>query len=122
MDDSSNRTEFDFHKFQTEVHEWEKRNFGADQPPWCQIMGMTEELGELAHAYLKNHQGIRGTTQEHEAAMIDAIGDLTVYMVAFCSRMGLDFSSIVQNVWGVVKHRDWTKNSLTGRSDGEPVV
>jgi len=38
-------------------------------------MGLVEEVGELAHAHLKNEQGIRGTPEEHVQAKVDAIGE-----------------------------------------------
>jgi NTP pyrophosphatase (non-canonical NTP hydrolase) len=49
------------------------------------ILGLIEENGELAHAHLKAKQGIRGTPEEHEAAMRDAIGDIVIYLLGVMS-------------------------------------
>lgn len=44
-------------------------------------VGVIEELGELAHSWLKEEQAIRGTPEEHQAAGKDAVGDLIVYLL-----------------------------------------
>jgi hypothetical protein len=71
-----------------ERDEWVARNFppGPDDIPGNDsILGVVEELGELAHAHLKAKQGIRGTQAEHDAAAKDAIGDITVYLLGVMS-------------------------------------
>lgn len=71
-----------------ERDEWVARNF----PPYTgeipgndSIIGCIEELGELAHAHLKKKQGIRGTTEQHDEAAQDAIGDIVVYLLGVMS-------------------------------------
>lgn len=69
-------------KLVDERNEWVARNFPDEQGrPEQSVFGVVEELGELAHAHLKEQQGIRGTAEEHQAAAKDAIGDLTVYLL-----------------------------------------
>jgi len=70
-----------------EVGEWSMKNFG-EQSPENPAEGFIEELGEFCHAHLKMKQGIRGTQEEHQAAMADAIGDATIYLADFCYRAG----------------------------------
>ena len=41
----------DFDRLQAEQAEWSARNFGA-QPSWHMVLGLIEEVGELAHAQL----------------------------------------------------------------------
>lgn len=103
----------DFSMLQSEVGEWSRKNFPNNTPD-NPFLGLVEELGELAHALLKTKQGIRGTAAEHEAAAKDAIGDLLVYMADFCERKGWSMQQIIEEVWGVVKQRDWTKNKKDG--------
>lgn len=81
------------------------------------LMGLQEELGELAHAHLKATQGIRGTWDEHEAAARDAVGDILLYLADYCSRRGWSLQEIAEQVGREVWARDWTKNPKTG---GEP--
>lgn len=95
--------------------EWQTHNFG---PPKSheQFMGMTEELGELAHALLKRSQGIRGTKEEHDAAAKDAIGDLLIFTLALCNAEGWDLQSILEETWGAVRQRDWVRFPGDGRT------
>jgi NTP pyrophosphatase (non-canonical NTP hydrolase) len=69
---------------------------------------MQEELGELSHAFLKKHQGIR-MDEDHDAAMVDAIGDFIIYLAGFCNSTHLDLASSVESTWMEVKKRDWVK-------------
>jgi NTP pyrophosphatase (non-canonical NTP hydrolase) len=72
-----------------------------------------EELGELAHAHLKQEQGIR-SNEDHDAAARDAIGDVVIYLMDYCSVRGWDFSDCVSEAWGDVSERDWIANPATG--------
>ena len=96
---------------QKEQDEWSRRNFD-NKKPYQPILGATEEVGELAHAYLKMEQGIRGTKAEHEAAMKDAVGDCCIFLMDLCNQMGWDLESIITETWAQVKKRDWKKDSL----------
>lgn len=66
-------------KLQGEIGQWSRENFD-NQPSLNACLGVAEEVGELTHAYLKNTQGIRGTSDEHIAAMIDAVADALIYL------------------------------------------
>ncbi len=70
-------------KIQKEHRIWQARNFGS---PSAQdsLIGISEELGELSHAFLKDKQGIR-LNEDHEANMEDAVGDLLIYVFSFCT-------------------------------------
>jgi NTP pyrophosphatase (non-canonical NTP hydrolase) len=85
------------------------RNFGP-HPAWHPLLGAVEEIGELAHSFLKAEQGIRGTKEEHEAAAKDAVADTIIYLADFCSCVGFDLEAIVDMTWDEVKRRDWKKN------------
>ena len=78
------------------------------------VLGAAEEVGELAHAFLKMEQGIRGKREEHEANMKDAVGDCVIFLMDLCNQMGWDFENIVDTTWSQVKQRDWKKNSHEG--------
>jgi NTP pyrophosphatase (non-canonical NTP hydrolase) len=101
----------DLKKIQTEQAEWSRRNFD-NRKPHQPILGASEEVGELAHAYLKMEQGIRGTKEEHVAAMKDAVGDCVIFLMDLCNQMGWNFEEIVGGTWDQVKKRDWKKDSL----------
>lgn len=92
-------------RLQEEQREWSVRNFPA-QESWECLVGATEEIGELAHAHLKMHQGIR-TTEDHEAAGRDAVGDVVVFLAGYCSARGWSLEDCVVQAWDTVKRRDW---------------
>lgn len=98
-------------KIQEEQAVWSLRNFGK-QPSWQPLLGAVEELGELAHAHLKATQGIR-KNEQHVENEIDAIGDIIIYLIAYCNSRGHDIEKIVQHTWDQVKQRDWVKNPDT---------
>lgn len=100
-------------QMQEEVASWAAHNFpGAKR--WEPLVGMQEELGELSHAFLKLHQGIRGG-EDHEAAMRDALGDLIVYACHFAELNNIDLGDEVTKTWAQVKERDWQKNKESGQ-------
>lgn len=66
------------------AYDWQLYNFGQQENELI-LLGMCEEVGELCHAELKMEQGIRGTPEEHEAQMRDAIGDILIYAMNYLS-------------------------------------
>jgi NTP pyrophosphatase (non-canonical NTP hydrolase) len=94
-------------EIQSEAREWSQRNFG-NQPSYHLLLGVLEELGELAHAHLKQSQGIR-TNEDHLEGEKDAIGDLVIYLINYCTTRGWDLQEIVEQTWESVKKRDWIR-------------
>jgi NTP pyrophosphatase (non-canonical NTP hydrolase) len=91
---------------------WSAHNFPGRtsvQP----LLGVVEEVGELSHAYLKRQQGIRGTAEEHTAAVEDAVADIVIFLADFCNAEGIDLEATVERVWDTeVKPRDWRPATL----------
>lgn len=79
-------------QFQIEQGKWADHNFGSDRPARHPLLGEVEEIGELAHAYLKNAQGIR-KNEDHRANAQDAIADIIIYLADFCNIEGLYFKA-----------------------------
>lgn len=100
-------------KIQYEQRAWEHRNF-PDSNANDNLIGMMEELGELSHSFLKMKQGIRGEKSEHLIKIKDAVGDLTIFMMAFCSKLGIDFGEAVEDTWEEVRLRNWLENKNDG--------
>lgn len=73
---------------------WETGNFGP-QPVWVPLNGVVEEVGELFRSYLKIFQGIRGDVAKHKADAKDAVGDILVFTVSYCTKMGLRMADII---------------------------
>lgn len=121
----------DLFNFQAQVGAWARRNFGEGLGNGTgSMMGLAEETGELAeaflesvafinivatigrltHAHLKGEQGIRYTPEEIRAKKADAVGDLLVYLADYCGRAKLQMADCVGLTWREVRERDWVAN------------
>ena len=95
-------------QLQGEARDWQRKNFGKI-PAWQPLLIIVEELGELAHSYIKREQGIR-LQESHEANMRDAVADVVIGVASFCAAEGIDLDAEVEKTWALVKQRDWKKN------------
>lgn len=103
----------DLTKLQEELEVWRDRNFpnaDADQ----QLLGVVEEVGELAHANLKMKQEVRNSTEEDEE---DAVGDMLIYLLGYCSYKQWDMGEILEHTAHHVMQRDWIKYPRNGRTE-----
>lgn len=80
-------------RIQLEHNEWELANFGP-QPLHRPLWGMAEEAGEFYHALLKREQKIR-LHENHDAAIVDAFGDIGIYAISFANKLGLKLTDAV---------------------------
>ena len=96
---------------QQEFRDWQAHNFGGGELS-DMIHGMSEEIGEMNHWYLKGKQGIRGATPEiAKEKMADAFGDVVVYGIQAMSCLDLDAEEVLRQVFNEVFTRDWKENS-----------
>ena len=102
----------DLDRIQRQHQAWTDYNF-PNAPTDDSLIGAMEELGELAHAHLKAKQGIRGNNHESEAR--DAIGDIIIYLLHYCSTNGWKMSEIIEETWATVCQRDWKRNPEDGK-------
>jgi NTP pyrophosphatase (non-canonical NTP hydrolase) len=117
---------------QIKLCRWEQRNFGA-APKHTGALGVSEELGELAervlalmalsgrvsHATLKAEQGIRGTEAEHRQQAADAIADMAIFAINLCTKMRIDFGTLLYKTADQVMRRDWKARPLDAHEDGK---
>lgn len=70
------------------------------------LLGMMEEIGELARAVARRHQG-RGFSDpvEHRDAKEDALADCLVFMCDYANREDIDLLSVLNRVWATVQRR-----------------
>lgn len=100
---------------QQQIKQWESTQpFSPD--PIDKFLGVVEEVGELAHALLKQKQGLR-TAEDHDAKAKDAVGDIFIFLSAFCSVKGWDMSQIIEETVDIVLKRDWNQNTENGEID-----
>ena len=109
---------FSLSRLQAEQREWSERNFGP-HPAWHPLLGVVEEVGELAHAFLKAEQGIRGSREELEAEAKDAVADAVIFLSDFCTCAGFNLEAIVELTWDKVKRRDWKRDPQKGGTEAE---
>lgn len=79
-----------FARLQREVGEWSQKNFG-DQLPHRPLLGIIEELCEFGESM----------TDQQRVDVIDAIGDITIYMADYCHRRGWSMAEIWAKRWVV---------------------
>ena len=103
-------------EIQTEQVAWLKHNFPEfdSQKSYQALLGVVEEVGELSHAHLKREQNIRGTAEELDEKGKDAIGDIIIFLLAYCSAKSWDCEEIVNEVWSRVGKRDFVSDPLEG--------
>lgn len=106
----------DLLKLQLEHAEWLRHNF-PDYTPQQALMGMVEELGEIAHAQLKLEQNIRGDAATHREELIDGVADLVIFLCGFCTLHDISLAAAVKEVWAEVSQRDWIKFPKNGRTE-----
>jgi NTP pyrophosphatase (non-canonical NTP hydrolase) len=112
-------TQLTFAVLQREVNIWARRNFPKAEPV-DPLIGLVEELGELAHAHLKRKQGIRSGPERYKIAAADAIGDIIIYLADYCATNSFDLQACVEETWERVQKRDWQKDPVAG--GGEELV
>jgi len=102
-------------EFQRQQKVWLYENF-PNVEPWEALAGMTEEVGELAHAHLKGHNKIRGQddTEMNRHYKADSLGDLFIYMASYCNTNGLDLEDCIMDAWKEVQQRNWRLNPKDG--------
>ena len=107
------------YKIQLDHKQWQEHNFGV-LPPEDSLLGIMEELGELSHAFTKAKQNVR-IDEDHVANMEDAVGDIAIFLMSFCSSQRLSFKACIENTWDKVKQRDWKKYPEKGVPYGDKV-
>lgn len=95
-----------FGELQAETKEWASRNF-PNTKPYQPLLGIVEEVGELAHAHLKMEQGIRDVSDNDK---VDAVGDIIVFLADYCNRNSIDLQYAIEKTWSEVRKRDWLNN------------
>lgn len=90
---------------QRQLKPWQAHNFG-DRPSWQPLLGIQEEAGELAHAFLKRAQNIRNN-EDHTADIEDACADILIFLCDFCNAEGIDLRQTVRDTWIKVRERNW---------------
>ncbi len=88
-----------FSKIQREVGAWAWKNFKEKAQGTNPLLGIIEEVGELAKAILKKDQGIRGTPEKHDRDAVDAIGDIMIYMMNYLNVLEIDMLTVSSTVY-----------------------
>jgi NTP pyrophosphatase (non-canonical NTP hydrolase) len=95
---------------QRELKEWQEYNFGESDISDI-IHGMSEEIGEMSHWYLKGKQGIRGVTaSQAKEQMADAFADTVIYGVQAMTALNLNAEDVLRKTLEIVLKRDWKNN------------
>lgn len=111
---------------QREIVVWSDMNFSERSRDQSRLLlGVQEELGELCHHVLKRDSGIRGYKEmegeQYNELLRDSIGDLCIFLMAFCERNNISLECAIRITWEEVRRRNWVAhpNNGTGPRDGE---
>jgi NTP pyrophosphatase (non-canonical NTP hydrolase) len=96
-------------QFEEEVGAWADHNFPEDTI-FIGVLGLVEEVGEAARAVVKQHQGIRGTSEEWDEELYKELGDAVIKLAHVAHLAGWSLGTLVQDRWDVVKERDFVKD------------
>lgn len=99
---------------QREHAEWMEHNFPTRQP-YYHVLGLMGELGELAQAMLKVKEGT-GEIGDHHETILDAIGDMAIFLVGLSTDLDMDFEDLLMATWAEVSQRDWKAYPINGRT------
>lgn len=108
---------------QKRLFEWQKRNFDNAElwkmskadlisliNKMQMVMGMAEEVGEVAHALLKHSERIRDYVDKSPLDdIIDGVIDSQIYGTQLLSSFGVNVEKATENVIESVTNRDWKK-------------
>jgi len=102
---------------QKELARWQAKHFGThEDDPLRFVVGMSEEVGEVAHHVLKGIQGIRGGQggiNKHEVA--DGVADSFIYGMQLLSTLGINAEEVLERTINEVMQRDWINNPDNGK-------
>lgn len=82
---------------------------------------LMKAVGKLAHAYLKDEQGIR-RNEKHRDNMMEQIGCIVDLLSQLCGNEGQGLLDATAKAWNEVKDRDWVKYPKTGRPEKHPAT
>ena len=100
---------------QKDIAEWTRTNFpNQHNNPQLQLLGVIEECGELCHYELKKAENIRNVSREDA---IDAVGDIVIFLMNYCTASGLLFEHCIATAWAEVHKRNWILYPLNGRTE-----
>lgn len=116
LEEEDSREPLGLSRIQRRIREWADYNFPG-KPSWQPLLGVSEEVGELCHAHLKNAQGIRGTAEEWRAAKEDAVGDILIYLMDYCNKEGLDVEECLMTAFNEISGRDWIRFPKNGKTE-----
>ncbi|MDD2998328.1 MAG: hypothetical protein PHV05_04645, partial [Candidatus Riflebacteria bacterium] len=86
---------------QEQHKEWQEKNFGAS-PSWHALLGIQEEVGELSYAHLECEHKIPTIEK------IDAVGDVIIYLTAYCNLEGIDLQQTVGELTREEQRKEYT--------------
>jgi NTP pyrophosphatase (non-canonical NTP hydrolase) len=92
--------------WQLAVSRWHDQAFGeADDTPCRAQLVLTEEVGELSRAIVKQSQGIRGTSEQWETEQEKEIGDVLISLAMVATRCGISLGAALEDRWRTVRQR-----------------
>lgn len=109
----------DLNYYQALMAKWHEHNF-PEEGASIKLNLLTEELGELAAAFVKGEAGIKGTPEYWRQKEKDAVGDLLLTLLTYCHIRDLDVQKCLELAWAEISARDYQKYPVTGKAPKKP--
>lgn len=77
--------------------------------------------GQLAHSFLKRHQGIRNN-EDHGRRIESAYQCLQSVIWSFCESIQIDWVQCVNDTWDIISKRDWQKEKMAISATIKPEI
>lgn len=100
---------------QTEIATWSAISYPA-LSDGEEVLGIVEEVGELARAVNKRSQGVRGNAEKWTAEIEKELGDIFIKTADVADRLGFTWAALARKRWATVSKRN---DSIGSRPDDE---
>lgn len=109
----------DLNGYQRQINEWQDRNFGP-QTTETMVLGMMEEIGEVARYLVKRRNRIRSEVSQ-PGTVPHEIGDVIVFALQVLTNEGWEAERVLGETFERVLARDWKLNPENGGDDAPSV-
>ena len=109
-----------------DVGAWQVEKGWTDLNPHTLVLGMVEELGEVARQFVKLDHGVRKdvigeTAAEFDARVLEEISDVLIYAAGLCAVQGYQFGDALAARWEHVRNRDPDRRTVTDPNATAPM-
>lgn len=104
-------------ELQSTIAQWQREHFPTGTGLIHQAVGLSEEVGELCRAILKQDQKVRGSWEDWQDEIRKEVGDVGIRLMLLADAAGFDVQTCVEQRATYVMGRD-INHDPAGTSNG----